>query len=175
MNSEKLHDWLQIIGMAAVVASLIFVGLQLKQSQEIAVADQYQARFESIAGITAAFLQSDAAMRVFGEEVRGEMLAKETLAPGMAEWIQDQPSDELAYRALFGMLRLKIFDNLYFQYESGFLSEEAWSAYREEFRIELGNPQLWTRAIFEHSAEIWRESFQGLVKELLQENELVDQ
>jgi hypothetical protein len=159
--------------MAAVVASLIFVGLQLKQSQEIAIANQYQARFESIAGITAAFLQSDAAMRVLGEEVRGEMLPKETFPTEIREWIQDQPADELAYRALYGMLRLKIFDNLYFQYESGFLSEEAWNAYRIEFRQELGNPQLWTRTIFDHSPEIWRGSFQGLVEELLQENESV--
>ena len=73
------------------------------------------------------------------------------------------------------MLRLKIFDNLYFQYESGFLSEEAWNAYRVEFRQELRNPHLWTRNIFDHSPEIWRDSFQGLVKQLLQENEAAGQ
>ena len=38
MDSQKLHDWLQIFGMAAVVASLIFVGLQIKQSDDIALA-----------------------------------------------------------------------------------------------------------------------------------------
>ena len=42
MNSQKLHDWLQIIGIAAVVASLVFVGLQLKQSDEIALAQVYE-------------------------------------------------------------------------------------------------------------------------------------
>ena len=45
MNSERVNDWLQLVGMAAVVASLLFVGLQLKQSQEIAIAAQYQAGF----------------------------------------------------------------------------------------------------------------------------------
>jgi len=39
MDSHKLHDWLQIIGIAAVVASLIFVGLQIKQSDDIALAE----------------------------------------------------------------------------------------------------------------------------------------
>lgn len=39
MDSQKLHDWLQIIGITAVVASLIFVGLQIKQSDDIALAD----------------------------------------------------------------------------------------------------------------------------------------
>ena len=35
MDSEKLSDWLQVIGIFALVASLVFVGLQMKQSQEI--------------------------------------------------------------------------------------------------------------------------------------------
>ena len=35
MNSAKLNDWLQVIGIFALVASLIFVGLQMKQTQEI--------------------------------------------------------------------------------------------------------------------------------------------
>lgn len=42
MYSAKLNDWLQVLGMAAVVASLVFVGLQLKQSEEIALAEVYE-------------------------------------------------------------------------------------------------------------------------------------
>ena len=51
MDSSKLNDWMQIVGMFAIVASLIFVGLQMKQSQEIAIAAQYQARAESAMNI----------------------------------------------------------------------------------------------------------------------------
>lgn len=42
MSSAKLHDWLQIVGMAAIVVSLIFVGLQLRQSEEEALSDLSQ-------------------------------------------------------------------------------------------------------------------------------------
>jgi hypothetical protein len=42
MDAQKLHDWLQIIGIAAVVASLVFVGLQLKQSDEVALAGVFE-------------------------------------------------------------------------------------------------------------------------------------
>ncbi len=42
MNSEKLHDWLQLVGMAAIVVSLIFVGLQLRQSEHAAQSDLSQ-------------------------------------------------------------------------------------------------------------------------------------
>ena len=39
MDSAKLNDWLQVFGMFALVASLIFVGLQIRQTQEIAITD----------------------------------------------------------------------------------------------------------------------------------------
>ena len=44
MNTAKINEWLQIIGTFGVVASLLFVGLQMKQSQEIALSATYQAR-----------------------------------------------------------------------------------------------------------------------------------
>ena len=41
MDSAKLNDWMQVIGIFALVASLIFVGMQLRQDQEIAEAQIY--------------------------------------------------------------------------------------------------------------------------------------
>ena len=64
MNSSRLNDWIQVIGMSAIIASLIFVGLQVKQAQDIAIASQYQARSDALRDQFAAFLESDAAMRV---------------------------------------------------------------------------------------------------------------
>jgi hypothetical protein len=43
-DSSKLSDWLQVIGLFAVVASLIFVGLQMKQTDAIALSEIYQER-----------------------------------------------------------------------------------------------------------------------------------
>jgi hypothetical protein len=39
MDSSKLNDWLQVVGIFAVVASLIFVGLQMKQTDDIATVE----------------------------------------------------------------------------------------------------------------------------------------
>jgi hypothetical protein len=47
MNSAKLNDWFQMIGLAAVVGSLIFVGLQLKQADDIAFAELAENRTAS--------------------------------------------------------------------------------------------------------------------------------
>ena len=49
MAQKNWRDIAEIIGVAAIVASLIFVGLQLKQSQEIALATSFQARTTTLA------------------------------------------------------------------------------------------------------------------------------
>ena len=43
---NNLKNIFEVVGIAAVVASLIFVGMEIRQSQEIAVASQYQSRIE---------------------------------------------------------------------------------------------------------------------------------
>jgi hypothetical protein len=39
LDSAKINDWAQVIGIFALVASLMFVGLQMKQDREIAAGD----------------------------------------------------------------------------------------------------------------------------------------
>ena len=41
MDSAKLNDWMQVVGIFALVASLLFVGLQMNQSQNIAIVETY--------------------------------------------------------------------------------------------------------------------------------------
>ena len=44
VDTSKINEWLQVVGMFGVIASLVFVGLQLKQTQQIALSNTYQAR-----------------------------------------------------------------------------------------------------------------------------------
>jgi hypothetical protein len=44
MKKVGLDVWIQLIGMLSIVASLIFVGLEMRQTQQIAIAGQVQAR-----------------------------------------------------------------------------------------------------------------------------------
>ena len=87
MDMAKLNDWLQIVGIFAVVASLIFVGLQLKQTQEIAIAGQYQQRFDSVADFQSAMIQSAPAMRVVGGFIHQETASNEELMLTGFQWI----------------------------------------------------------------------------------------
>ena len=46
MNNKNMRDWLEGIGIVAVVASLIFVGLQVRQERSIAIVESFSNRTE---------------------------------------------------------------------------------------------------------------------------------
>jgi hypothetical protein len=47
VKNTSWKDIAELIGIAAIVASLVFVGLQMKQSQDIALSAAYQARADT--------------------------------------------------------------------------------------------------------------------------------
>ena len=48
MNIKKvsLDTWIQLLGMAGIIVSLIFVAMQMRQTHRFALAAQQQARME---------------------------------------------------------------------------------------------------------------------------------
>lgn len=46
MKNKNIRDWLEGIGIVAVVASLIFVGLQIRQERKIAIVETFSNRTE---------------------------------------------------------------------------------------------------------------------------------
>ena len=59
MKRISLDVWIQLIGMFSIVVSLLFVGLQMQQSQTIALASQQQARTEVLVDIIGEFDEGD--------------------------------------------------------------------------------------------------------------------
>lgn len=167
MKTLKINAWLEVVGMAAVVASLIFVGLQLKQSQEIAIAAQYQARLDAASSHYTAILQSDAGLRVVGADVLADINADINLPAEFKTWAGSQPPEELAFRVVGAAIFLKSHDNVYFQYQSGFLSDEAWRALQMQLKAGLNDPRSWCRSVYESKPEVWRDSYRTLIEELI--------
>ena len=122
MNSDKLNDWIQIVGMFAIVLSLLFVGYQLKQSQDIAIAAQNQERHSIAIEYYVWQGQNDDMVNLVGARHRVHLSA----SGGSG----DDRSDRfigLAY--IKARMRLSIYDNNHFQYQSGFMTMESWRPY----------------------------------------------
>jgi hypothetical protein len=52
MDLAKINDWMQIAGLFAVVASLIFVALQLQQDRSLAIVESTSSRADTISELT---------------------------------------------------------------------------------------------------------------------------
>jgi hypothetical protein len=126
VDSSKLNDWMQVIGIFAVVASLIFVGLQMRQAQEISMSDAYQVRAAAAVEWTSAFAANAAALSAYRKATEGGV---DTITP--------EEHDALRYTML-GVFYL--FDNAHYQYQSGFLSDEFWVMIQQNIKTYMANP-----------------------------------
>lgn len=155
MKSTNWKDIAELVGIAAIVASLIAVLIELRQTQAAIAASTYQARaFDGIAGSRQQF-------------------SGDYLTPILARIDLDNP-DSFAELSNEEMLRLRQFllaqmidfDNEYYQYQQGFLDQEY---YEYWFKRRLpGVARRWrSLGIIE-----MRPSFREFVDEQLQLSEM---
>ncbi len=147
MDSAKISDWLQIVGMFGVIASLVFVGLQLKQSHEIALADYFQA-------------QNSASMAHFDAMIQGQITGA-----GDRRFSSEQlaPSDVRAqfWNAHWNWSAL---DNNHYKYRAGFLSEETWNAQLQRLQTIFARCEM--RFVYESRKPSFRSSLVVLIESL---------
>lgn len=159
MKKSDWKDTAEVVGIAAIVASLVFVGLQMKQSQEIAVATQYQER-------TAITIETISARSQMASIV-------EVIGSRLVEDFQPYVTGELSVTELGQMyfaarLSLAAFDNAHFQWQSGYLSDEGWDMQQRTLRSFLQTEPM-ARLIVEER-DLYRQSFALLCKELISQS-----
>ena len=133
MDSSKLNDWMQVIGIFALVASLIFVGLQMKQAHEIALSQAYQARASSVAEAVMTMASNEHVMSAFNKGFAG----------------QDDSITDTEQSAGFWSLHavMLLYENAYYQYELGFLPENHWLRHRESIKTMMKINSFWRSTI----------------------------
>lgn len=99
MTIEKLRGWLEVIGIFGVIASLVFVGVQIKQDQEIARAGMYQARSEMLSQAMASAAANTEAIAVLAKASYGDA-DREVMLEGLA-------SSLTAYEYLLGLFQAR--------------------------------------------------------------------
>lgn len=87
MTTTKLRDWLEIVGLFSVVASLIFVGMQMRQEAAIAATDSVWSRSGAITAL-ADLINNNSAVWIAG--LHGDELtpSEEAEFQGMAEAVE---------------------------------------------------------------------------------------
>jgi hypothetical protein len=114
MKKVNLDVWIQLIGMLSIVASLIFVGMEMRQSQNIALAAQQQARTEIFTSIVNSLNESsDESLFRILVKVRNN----EQLSPS-----ETKIAENYAFQTVW------VFENDFIQYRNGLIDENVWQA-----------------------------------------------
>jgi hypothetical protein len=159
MDSAKVNDWLQVIGLFGVIASLIFVGLEMQQAKQIAISNANQAR-------------TDASVNFITVTSSDPVMRSATIKMNSGNADSMTPEELSTYRG-FTYANLMIYENLYLQYRNGFLPEGRWIGTRNNIKVGLigAGPAPAIRPAYERNPELWSPSFRELIDSIIDEIE----
>jgi hypothetical protein len=153
MDSAKLNDWMQVIGIFALVGSLVFVGLQMKQTHEIALSSAYQSRAAAVIEMLTANAANEKGLAAWN-------------APDSAAIDSLSPAEEQA-GSMMALSILLAYDNMLYQHESGFISDEAWATGRADLKDTMR--LLFVRRSFESRLGRMRPTLKAVFNEIIAE------
>jgi len=166
MKTTNWKDIAEVIGIAAIVASLIFVGLQMKQSQDIAVAGQYQARADAALEFHIADMQSDATLQYIAMRLQSDVDAGR-LGDAVRRSLEIYGPEVTAARSIRFRSLITMYDNYHFQFEQGFLTMDSWLAFRARFKTALRNDV--NAEMYQRMKEGGRQTFVAECDQILRE------
>ena len=110
----SFETWIQLLGTLSVLAGLVFVGLEMRQSQQIALAAQQQARTEIFTGIVNSVNESS-------EVSLYRILVK-------ARDNEPLTASEKKITENYALQTIWVFENDFIQYQAGLIDENVWLA-----------------------------------------------
>ena len=169
MKASK-KDIVEITGIVAVVASLVFVGMQLQLDRKVALADQYFNRAESAKEDRRSILQSDAFMQMQEEHwALGERPPYWDDEWELAALVEEGKISVRSVEALILQHQLSIigYDSVYFQYQQGLLDEALWHDFRSKMKRTMARDEF-VSAVYTRYA---RNTLRPVIEEILREIE----
>ncbi len=152
MKREEINDWLQVAGLIGVIASLLFVGYELEQSRDIAMAELYQARAENSTQIFQTGMSDKSAHEAQDKYFRGERVT---------HWEEVQVH-------YFLQMFITSWEMNHFLYQKGLLDQEQWDASLQSIKELFGEEMM--QEYWEGARDEVRASFAGVVDDVIKKS-----
>lgn len=166
MKKFNWRDLAEIVGHTTIVAGLVFVGLQLNQSQDIAIATQYQERAAAAVEFNGSQMHNTRAIAEKGTAIIAHAASGEA-TDEMMGFVKDRSPESVGMWFYENRVFFTMIDNFHYQYTAGFMEEESWIAFKQQLSKELAKES--TTAYYKNYAFSPRASFEELCDEILQE------
>ncbi len=149
MDWDAIAAISEFIGTAAVVVSLIYVGIQIRQSTAVARSTARQSITELMLGSTSNLVEDSALAAAFVKEMKGQKL------------------DDIERIRLLGRayLAMRNWENIHYQYRIGMLSSDEWQGFRKNLEAVFEWPS--TRDYWEHEKQFYSPAFRAEVDQIL--------
>ena len=125
----SFDTWVQLLGMLGVLGGLVFVGLEMQQSQRIAIGGQIQAR-------------NDAIMDFFSAPLDGNDTALYLFEQGLGEGYQPANDEERAVFSQIVRIRVVSLQNAWQQYNLGLIPTDTFEYSKDRIMRLYENCQL---------------------------------
>lgn len=143
MNSQKVNDWLQLVGLLGLIASLLFVGFQIKQTQDIA---------EANTSLTRAWTTGELHIMRASSPTLNSAFAK--LWVGAASQLRP---DELVALYWHYLAVLKVAESNFDQYQRGYLTLDRWQVTERDLLCLFSTPVFREMESFDEYTDTFRE------------------
>ena len=151
MNWEAISTISEVIGAIAVVVSLVYLAVQIRQNTHTSKSATRQAIADAIARPPSDFFTDAEFTRNFLRHLEGERL----------------DASEVLQLQAYCYVTLRTWENIHYQYRSGMLNEDEWEALRRNVKALLQVP-IW-RDYWDREREIYSSPFRKEIDTLLAE------
>jgi len=168
MATGNWKESAELVGIAAIVASLVFVGWQMKQDRDIALAATYQERTTATVDLMVSLANNPIGLAAEIKLDYGK-LPNDPIPPGLVVLPEGAPtiSFQEFYSAVYESSAVWfLWDNSHYQYQAGYLPEEHWVRIQTMMRGALRKGTV-ARYVFENNSNAMRESFRSEVLALI--------
>jgi hypothetical protein len=149
MSWEAIGAISEIIGAIAVVASLVYLATQVRQSTKVARSATRQAIAESAQRLGQDLIDDTGMAEIFVRHISGEELSA----------VENIRLQARCYRDM------RHWENIHYQMSEGLMSEEQWHGFRKNLQILFGIKAY--REYWDHESGLYSESFRKEVEAVI--------
>ena len=151
MNWNAISAIAEVMGVVAIVVSLIYVSVQIKQNTKVARAATRQAISESTENLGSDLINNREIAEIFVKHLSGNELST----------VENLRLQARCYRDM------QHWENIHYQYNEGLVSKDQWEGFRKNLSSLLAIDAY--REYWEHESFHYSDAFQAEIASLLKE------
>jgi len=150
MDTEKANQWLMLVANLGVLAGLVFVAIELNQNTKATVA-------------SASEQITNQSLDYFALGMDNQVIALARYKRSIGDELSGFEQNQLWWHQYYNF---RGFENVYLQYQRGYLEQSEWDRYQRIIKFRLTTDES-AKKMWEETQQAWTDEFIAEVERLL--------